>query len=73
MSAVSNTGPLIALAKVDQLDLLEQLFGQVHIPPAVQRELLARTGPEATRLDNALATFIQVAGSGSRDPASRSG
>jgi predicted nucleic acid-binding protein len=35
MSVVSNTGPLIALAKIDQLGLLERLFGQVPIPPTL--------------------------------------
>jgi predicted nucleic acid-binding protein len=61
MIAVSDTGPLIALAKVDQLRLLERLFEQVHIPSAVHRELLAKSGPEAARLDKALAHFIKVA------------
>ncbi|HLE28262.1 MAG TPA: DUF3368 domain-containing protein [Anaerolineales bacterium] len=61
MSIVSNTGPLIALAKVNQLRLLEVLYQQVHLPPAVHRELLAKTGVEAERLDQALATFIRVA------------
>lgn len=61
MSIVSNTGPLIALAKVDLLPLLERLFKQVRIPPAVHRELLAKSGPEAARLDDALARFILVA------------
>jgi len=61
MTAVCNTGPLIALAKVDQLHLLEQLFGPVHIPPTVHRELLAKSGPEAARLDEALARFIKIA------------
>lgn len=60
MSVVSNTGPLIALAKVDQLHLRERLFGQVYIPPAVHRELLAKSGLEAARLDEALSSFIQV-------------
>ncbi len=32
MGIVSNTGPLIALAKVDQLDLLRVLFDQAYIP-----------------------------------------
>jgi predicted nucleic acid-binding protein len=54
MSIVSNTGPLIALAKVDALGLLTALFGAVHISPAVQRELLGKTGVEADRLDQAL-------------------
>lgn len=62
MSLVADTGPLIALAKVDRLELLEQLFGQVTIAPSVYRELLAKVGPEADRLDRALATFIRVSG-----------
>ena len=61
MTAVSNTGPLIALAKVDKLSLLEKLFGRVFIPPAVHRELLAKSGPESARLDDALISFVEVA------------
>lgn len=61
MSIVTNTGPLIGLAKIEQLSLLERLFGLVHIPPAVHRELMAKSGPEAGRLDEALARFIQLA------------
>lgn len=60
MTVVSNTGPLIALAKVDHLHLLEQLLGQVHIPPAVYRELLAKSGPELACLDEALTRFIEL-------------
>ena len=44
MIVVSDTGPLIALAKIEKLSLLERLFEQVLIPPAVYRELLAKTG-----------------------------
>lgn len=36
---VSNTTPLIALAWIEQLDLLPTLFGVVYIPQAVHREL----------------------------------
>jgi predicted nucleic acid-binding protein len=57
---ISNTGPLIALAKADQLALLEALFVRVRIPPAVHRELLAKVGPEAARLDEALRGLIKV-------------
>jgi len=60
MKTVSNTGPLIALAKVDCLFLLKQLFGQICIPPAVYRELLAKSGPEADALDSAFADFIAI-------------
>ena len=58
---VSNTSPLIALAKVDLLSLLQSLFEEVRIPPAVHRELLAKTGEDAARLDRALKHFIVVA------------
>ncbi len=60
-SIVSDTGPLIALAKLDRLDILEQLFGLVQIPPAVHRELLVGRKPEAPHLDEALDHFIQIA------------
>jgi hypothetical protein len=61
MLAVSDTGPLIALAKVNQLDLLQRMFGQVLIPPLVQREVFAKHGVESERLDDALSHFLQVA------------
>ncbi len=35
MSMVSNTGPLIALAKIDRLPLLGERQETVHITPAV--------------------------------------
>jgi predicted nucleic acid-binding protein len=61
MKIVTNAGPLIVLAKINQLSLLEQLFTEVNIPSAVHRELLAKSGPETMRLDEALNRFIQVA------------
>jgi predicted nucleic acid-binding protein len=62
LSAVSNTGPLVALAKIDLLSLLQELYGEVSIPPAVHRELLAKSGPEAPRLDAALQTHLRAVG-----------
>jgi predicted nucleic acid-binding protein len=60
---VSDTGPLIALAKVDYLDVLQELFNEVCIPLAVHRELFAKLGPESSRLEDALQSFLQVAAS----------
>jgi len=37
---VSNTGPLVALAVIDRLDLLHCLFDEVMVPEAVHFELL---------------------------------
>jgi hypothetical protein len=36
---VSNSSPLIALARIQRLDLLPIIFGSVLIPPAVAREI----------------------------------
>jgi len=36
---VSDTSPITNLASVGHLELLQQLYGQIVIPPAVYREL----------------------------------
>jgi predicted nucleic acid-binding protein len=38
-NVVSNTGPILALANVEQFDLLRQFYGKVFIPPAVRAEV----------------------------------
>lgn len=60
MIVASDAGPLIALAKIDQLGLLRELFGEVIIPRTVQRELFAKHGAESARLDEALLDFLKV-------------
>ncbi len=39
MIVVSDTTPLISLLKINRVDLLEKLFGEVLIPDAVFSEL----------------------------------
>lgn len=39
-SLVSNTGPLIALSLIDQIDILKHLFKHVFVPEAVNEEIL---------------------------------
>jgi predicted nucleic acid-binding protein len=39
VAVVSNSSPLIALAKIQRLDLLPAIFESVLIPPAVAREI----------------------------------
>ena len=41
---VADTGPLIALAKLEQLPLLSTLFTEVHIPNIVLAEATAKRG-----------------------------
>lgn len=39
MVVVSNSSPLIALARIQRLDLLPSIFESILIPPAVAREI----------------------------------
>ena len=39
--AVCNSGPLIALAAIDHLTLLNRLFDKVYVPTVVHQELTA--------------------------------
>ncbi len=58
MKVVSNSGPLIALAKLGCLHLLRPLYGQISIPSAVYTEAvsdgLARGASDALSLELAL-------------------
>jgi predicted nucleic acid-binding protein len=57
---VSNTGPIIGLAKIGRLDLLKALAEEVRIPPFVHRELFGKTGTESRDIEKALEDFISV-------------
>jgi len=39
---VSNASPLIFLSKIKRLDLLKSLYGEIHIPEAAFREIVAK-------------------------------
>ncbi len=57
---VADAGPLIALAKTGNLDLLEKLFGEVLIPNAVHKELhIDSSRPGSDALSKAMA-WIRV-------------
>lgn len=36
---VADAGPLIAFARIGRLDILQAVFAQVVVPPAVLREI----------------------------------
>lgn len=60
MTFVCNAGPVIALAKVDQLGLLRDLADQVIVPEIVLHEVLAKPGRDADRIDHAVHDFLEV-------------
>jgi len=62
MKIISNTGPIIGLAKIHLLFLLNQIASEVLIPPMVHRELMGKAGPETAQIDKALRDFLKVAG-----------
>ena len=43
MIVVSDTTPIISLLKINQLEILEKLFGNVQIPCAVYDELTSNS------------------------------
>ena len=60
MIVVSNAGPLIALARIGHFDLLRSLYGQVHVPPAVQREVVTMGQGRAGSSEIAAANWVHV-------------
>ena len=55
MPIISNTSPLLNLAIINHLHLLQQQFGQILVPPVVLEELKPDTGyPGAERIEQAL-------------------
>jgi predicted nucleic acid-binding protein len=57
---VSNSSPLITLARVDQLDLLRQLFVRVHIPHEVHYEAVIRGAGRAAAREVGTAGWIET-------------
>jgi len=55
-SVVSNTGPILALARIGRLDLLRDLFSNIVLPPAVRAEIIDETSAGAV----AAADWISV-------------
>jgi len=66
---IADAGPLIALAKVDALGLLEQLFGRVSVPNGVLTECLAKDGDDARAIGEAVDDrWLEVAAIKPRHP-----
>jgi uncharacterized protein len=68
VKVVSNTGPIIGLAKIGRVDLLKILAGEVLIPSYVHKELFGKIGPETSQIEQALKEFIRVVPAEISDP-----
>ncbi|MEA3643182.1 MAG: DUF3368 domain-containing protein [Lamprobacter sp.] len=62
MKVVVNTTPLISLACVQRLNLLEQLFGGIILAEAVYREIKAKPGYGHAEIDQTWITVRSIAG-----------
>lgn len=60
MTAVSNSTPLIVLAKINRLELLKDYFGEIYIPEEVYDEVVRRGGNLAGSSEVASCTWIKV-------------
>jgi predicted nucleic acid-binding protein len=60
MKMISNTSPIIGLAKIGRISLLQSIAEEVLIPPLVYRELLGKIGSESEQIDQALNDFIRI-------------
>ena len=60
LTVVPNAGPLIALARIGQLDLLRTLCGELRIPPPVYHEVAVPDGTRSGALEVRSATWIHV-------------
>ena len=68
MKIVSDTGPIIGLAKIGKLNLIRVLFEDIVIPPFVYKELFGKIGQESEEIERALNSFITVAEFPAVDP-----
>jgi hypothetical protein len=61
MIVVANTTPLIGLATIQRFDLLQQLFGEIHIAQAVYDEAVVRGREEGgAKREVSTATWIKT-------------
>jgi len=59
VSVVSNASPLINLARIDQLDLLPRLYGELLIPEAVWEEVVIEGAGQPGADEVKAATWIK--------------
>jgi predicted nucleic acid-binding protein len=60
MIVVADAGPLIALAQIGRFNLLQSLYGQLRIPPAVRDEVVASGRGRPGAVEVSAAAWIRV-------------
>ncbi len=60
MIIVSNSTPLISLATIDRLYLLEKMFGKVYIPQGVYKEVVVEGAGKAGAKEVSQANWIEI-------------
>ena len=60
MIVLSNASPLITLAKIESLDLLPSLFGEIVITPEVRAEVVVEGSGLPGSVEILLARWIRV-------------
>ena len=67
MSVVSNSSPLINLARIGRLDLLAQLYGELVVPQAVWHEVVVQGAGQAGAQEIKTAAWIRVQPAANRE------
>jgi predicted nucleic acid-binding protein len=67
MKIVSNASPLINLARIGQLDLLQRLYGELTVPEAVWREVVLEGAGQPGAKEVETASWIRVQPAANRD------
>lgn len=60
MIVVANAGPLIALAQIGHFHLLQLLYSELHIPPAVRDEVVASGQGRPGAVEVSAANWIHI-------------
>jgi len=59
-AAISDSGPLICLARINQLELLPRLFAKILVPPEVWQEVTVRGENHPGAREVGQATWLSI-------------
>lgn len=60
MKVLVDASTLIALAKIGEVGILKELFGEISITPIIRSEIIKKNFPETDILEDALNDWIKV-------------